>query len=135
MGLFKKDLIFPEPRPTRLDEEWFMAWARGVVGKVGSDSAQRWRNELEGVTWMLEKANGVIDHDFRDYVQRYCSPAALKEYLRFYASAEVTPWNLISVASTLQPDKLDEWETFLVDDAEQKLTRFAGIIIDPSIVQ
>ena len=135
MGLFKKDPVFPEPRPTRLDKEWFTDWARVVFEEVGPNSAQTWSNELEAITWMMVKANGVIDHDFRDYVQRYCSPAALRVYVSFYNSAQATPWDLISLASTLQPDKLDEWQKFLVDDAEQKLKRFAAILVDPSIVE
>lgn len=136
MGLFsKKDPGFPEPRPTRLNEEWFTAWARSVAGRVGPQSAQTWPNEREAIEWMCEKANGVIDHDYRDYVTRYCSPAALRRYTTFYNSAQVTPWALISVAATLQPDKLGEWEKFLVDDAEQKLNRFAEVVVDPSIVQ
>ena len=135
MGFFKKEPAFPEPTPTRLDENWFRTWARDAVGKVGPDSAQTWQDERQGEAWMLEKANGVIDHDFRDYVQRYCSPAALKMYGSCFTSGDVTPWDLISVTATLQPGKREEWETFLVDDAEQKLLRISAIVVDPSIVE
>jgi hypothetical protein len=38
-------------------------------------------------------------------------------------------------SNTLQPDKLGQWKQFLVDDAEQKLPRFAELVIEPSIVQ
>ena len=135
MGLFKKEPIFPEPTPTPLDREWFGEWAQDVAVRVGPNSAQTWPSEPEAVSWMCDKASGVVDHDFRDYVQRYCSPAAMKRYLSFYNSPQLTPWDLISVTATLQPERLDQWQKFLVDDAEQKLKRFAEIIIDPSTVE
>jgi hypothetical protein len=135
VALFRKDVQFPDPTPTRLDREWFLQWSRDVASQVGASSAQTWSSEVEAITWMCDSANGVIDHDYRDYVTRYCSAAALKRYLSFYDSADLTPWDLISVAATLQPENLDKWRTFLVDDAESKLTRFAEIVIDPSTVE
>ncbi len=139
MGIFsKKDPCFPDPRPTRLNEEWFTAWARNVAGRVGPQSvsaSKTWLNEADAVIWLWEKSIGVIDHDFRDYVTRYCSPAALRRYVAFCNSTQLTPWGLISITATLQPERLSDWEVFLVDDMEQKLNRFAEIVINPSSVQ
>jgi hypothetical protein len=135
MGLFKRKPIFPDPTPTRLNKEWFTDWALDVARRVGPNSAQTWPNEIEAISWMFEKASGVIDHDYRDYVQRYCSPAAVKCYLSIYNSPQLTPWDLISATAILQPERLDQWREFLIEDAESKLKRFAEIIIDPSTVE
>ena len=83
---------------------------------------------------MLDRASVVIDHDFRDRVERYCNRAAFRRYCQYYDSPDITPWGLVSVTVTLEPGRLDDWRDFLVDDAEGKRKRFAEIVIDPSIV-
>ena len=76
----------------------------------------------------------VIDHDCRDYVQRYCDGRALRAYVAYYDSDVVTPWGLVSIVCSFDA-RVSGWEEFIVGDMKAKLGRFGDIMVDPSIVQ
>ena len=80
VGLFKKE-IFPSPSPTRPNINWFKKWALDVAPRIGPDfspEALQWRNDLDVLDWMWQKAFVVIDHNYRAYVERFCSQVALQ---------------------------------------------------------
>ena len=129
MGFFKKTEVFPEPKPTRLDREWFMKWAGTAAENVTEKSSSELQGErVDAADWFLTKSLAVLWIDQHDYVQRYCSAEAVMRYAAFFESPEVTPWDLMSVAATLN-SRANQWMEFLDTDAESKLNNFAKIAL------
>lgn len=126
-----------ESTVTELDRDWFLRWADGMSerkGKAALFAALEVDSEPEALEQLWIKAILIIDHDCRDYVQKYLDGQALSRYADYFTSDDATPWGLVSVVCGLNQGSLDEWRTFIVDDMKGKLGRFADIMVDPSIV-
>jgi hypothetical protein len=129
MGLFKKQQAVT-PVATELDEGWFVAWANDVQDRKGIERSTSWFTEH------MVKCAAVIDHDCRDYVQRYCEPWTHRAYSSFY-DGNPMPWDLVSfvVGCPTREGGRDRWSDFVVGDVKNKIGRFGDIIVDPTIAQ
>jgi hypothetical protein len=112
---------------TDLTEEWFLAWGEDVCQRGDFPHTPDWLMESWG------KCAGVIDHDCRDYVGRYCEAWTMPLYDAYYRSDEMTPWGLVSFVCGCNPG--DDWRDFIVGDMKEKLTRFGDIMVDSSIAE
>jgi hypothetical protein len=139
MGFFRREAE-PEPTPvtTDMDIDWFTRWAADIRERKGSVELQLAldaEDETDAFAALWDRASAVIDHDCRDYVQRYLDGRALRRYAAFYPSDNATPWDLISLVCGLNPADETGWTRFVVDDMKATLERFADIMVDPSIVE
>lgn len=139
MGFFgRKNEPAPMLRETELNLDWFTFWADDIRARKGNAelrAALEVDSDPSALAMLWSKAASVIDFDCRDYVQRYLDRGALRTYVAYYDSPEVTPWGLVSLVVSLNTRDPQRWETFIVDDMKAKLGRFADIMVDPSIVQ
>lgn len=125
MGIFsKKSGREVVPVATELTESWFDKWAESVRAQMDDPPAAE---------WLVERAVGVIDHDCRDYVTKYCDRASLSAYVGYVSSGGATPWGLVSIAVGCNPK--EGWSDFIVDDMKNKLSRFGEIVVDPSVAE
>lgn len=138
MGLFgRKNEPALGERETELNLAWFTRWADDIRARKGNAelrAALEVDDDPSALAALWGKAAMVIDHDCRDYVQRYLDGRAFRTYVAYYDSDQMTPWGLVSLVCSLNPREPRRWEEFIVEDMKAKLGRFGDIMVDPAIV-
>jgi hypothetical protein len=138
VGLFgrKNESAFDQ-RETELNLDWFTRWADDIRERKGNAELRavlEVDDDPSALATLWGKAAMVIDHDCRDYVRRYLDGEALRAYVVYYDSDQLTPWGLVSLVCSLDPREHRHWEEFIIDDIKTKLGRFGDIMVDPTIV-
>lgn len=137
MGVFsRRQPSAYSPSSIELNEQWFLNWAFQIRDKVGEEQFLRINDSASqenALATIWAKASAVIDHDCCSYIQRYCSAAAYRDYQAYVKSDDLTPWGLIYIVISLNPDQREKWQMFVVNDMKQKLGRFAEILTDPDV--
>jgi hypothetical protein len=139
VGLFsRKSESALVQRETELNLDWFTRWADDIRARKGNAELRvvlEVDDDPSALAMLWVRAAMVIDHDCRDYVQRYLDGEALRTYVAYYDSDQLTPWGLVSLVCSLNPRAPRRWEEFIVGDMRAKLGRFGDIMVDPTIVE